>query len=1029
MDPLSIASGVAGLISLASSVGSTLWEIQRDFRGAKKSCARLAAEVDAISDTLGMLQTHISRVDARASTLLHQPVQRCTKELEKIQTELTSGQKMTFRRKLSWAMSDERRISEFIDGLEHYKTIFTLALQVDNTGRLEDMKTEIAKLRSIHESGEQRSADKEDEDNLVALLKWLKPLDMVAAMNKVAQRRQPGTCQWVYESAEFRSWRESSGSLLWLHGIAGSGKSVISSAVVKHLLQERAPDEVVLYAFCDFREPETTDPSDVLCTLLADALRWYKGRVTIDFAELIEDVKKMKGNRSVEELIVLILKTAQRSSKTFIVIDGLDECENRLREDQDYTDREAFLGFLLALASDNSINIFVASRPEHDIAIAFGNAAQISLLNLKESRLVSRDIVLHVDREVETRPKLARLSNDLKSKIRAVVSARACGMFRLVQCQLDLLAGLRVQKKLLDALDTLPVTLYGVYDRILARIESEDVALARRALRWIVDAKSPIRLAQVAEAVTIEAGASELNEDYKVMANEDLVEILSSLVTHNSQDDLISLSHFSVLDYLLSSHLQSSRYSIYRLPDLAVLSDEMLALLVDYMLIDAFNRPPFLEETDVQHFLVEHPFYAYAGRKWVAYCPGVNASAQRTSDALIRFVRAATFCPAVHTLRTQVWYSDLGTRPEILTKREFYDPLRWLVEHRIPPAFLAKHIKSLNPSSDLLQCCVFVALWQNNVPMLEVLLDVCGANVNGEHFCRACERNELPVGRTPLACALEAGALDCVRALLARGADATATMSDGWTALHSASKARNKNAVQMLLDAPRGIDIHARDHIGRTPLLLATADDVEACLLDHGAEEDLDLFLDTPKERRPEEVLEVGLCLSRMLHGALRLVSYILDLAEYWAVTVVRRDYPRVLVQDGSPDRPYVSLKLNGGRRKQPLRHVMFTTESHDQGWSESYIWDIGTYVSAYSWFEAGKNNESERKRVQNNLHGSPKKRFHRNIWMHGVGTENSNWLSKFRNGDTINVYPKAQFPGWLNYVYSVELVAYTACI
>jgi hypothetical protein len=107
----------------------------------------------------------------------------------------------------------------------------------------------------------------------------------------------------------------------------------------------------------------------------------------------------------------------------------------------------------------------------------------------------------------------------------------------------------------MSTLHNLPATLLEIYDYILGRIEDsgEETALsARRALRWIAGAQWPIRLAQLAEAVMIEPCRTNLNTDYLVTSNAVILEILSSLVIYEAANDVVKLSHFSVLVCRLS---------------------------------------------------------------------------------------------------------------------------------------------------------------------------------------------------------------------------------------------------------------------------------------------------------------------------------------------------------------------------------------------------------------------------------------------------------------------------------------------
>ncbi|KAJ7725555.1 hypothetical protein B0H16DRAFT_1781882, partial [Mycena metata] len=173
-------------------------------------------------------------------------------------------------------------------------------------------------------------------------------------------------------------------------------------------------------------------------------------------------------------------------------------------------------------------------------------------------------------------------------------------------------------------------------------------------------------------------------------------------------------------------------------------------------------------------------------------------------------------------------------------------------------------------------------------------------------------------------------------------------------------------------------------------------------------------------------VKRVGLLLCRKLRGQIKLIPIILDLAECWMVSFAKRTDPDGALFDGSsPDMPYVTLKI-AGQPSSPLRRLVFTTVSHDQGWS-SHTAEIGTYRQVHSWFEAGNASlqPKNRRKIENNVHGSPDTRTHRNVWVPSLSSKYSDWMATFRSDDVLEVYAKAQYPGWENHVYSAEIVAY----
>ena len=97
---------------------------------------------------------------------------------------------------------------------------------------------------------------------------------------------------------------------------------------------------------------------------------------------------------------------------------------------------------------------------------------------------------------------------------------------------------------------------------------------------------------------------------------------------------------------------------------------------------------------------------------------------------------------------------------------------------------------------------------ERNAPAIVQLLIEHGAQLNplNEH------------GWTPLRCAAQEGREECVRLLLAAGADACAGAAFS-SALHKAASLRTSDLLRMLL--PLGLDLEARGDGGQTPLFYA----------------------------------------------------------------------------------------------------------------------------------------------------------------------------------------------------------------
>lgn len=62
------------------------------------------------------------------------------------------------------------------------------------------------------------------------LVGWLKPLEYNVKHEISSRQRQKDTGTWLFDDRLYRQWEEADedGSQLWLHGIPGSGKTILA---------------------------------------------------------------------------------------------------------------------------------------------------------------------------------------------------------------------------------------------------------------------------------------------------------------------------------------------------------------------------------------------------------------------------------------------------------------------------------------------------------------------------------------------------------------------------------------------------------------------------------------------------------------------------------------------------------------------------------------------------------------------------------------------------------------------------------
>jgi hypothetical protein len=189
------------------------------------------------------------------------------------------------------------------------------------------------------------------------------------------------------------------------------------SAVINELQHHLQHGETIAYFYCDFRQQQTTDPAVVLCSLLSQLLQ----SSTKDWTPLFEDLEKRNSqgappSTDLDVLIDLLMRASRLHDHPIIVIDALDECK----------DFSFLVNQLVRLNLDGSVQIFVTSRMEQAIVEAFTSIPSISLNDMVG--IVQGDIQMHLDNQLSIRPRLAKLSIEIKEEIQTVLLNKADGM-------------------------------------------------------------------------------------------------------------------------------------------------------------------------------------------------------------------------------------------------------------------------------------------------------------------------------------------------------------------------------------------------------------------------------------------------------------------------------------------------------------------------------------------------------------------------------------------------------------------------
>jgi hypothetical protein len=227
-EPLSIASGVAGIITLSSAVVAAGYKYLSSVRSAPEDLKKLIQEIAALNTLISQLVAHSltldgphKAIDAVADQDL---IQSCQQTLNSVQEYLResnpgSGSRGKNAIKVLWWPLKRDDIVKGRDHIRRLCSTLTTALTLDNASAL-------ARIERIQKNSFENTASLVHNIEERKILRWLSELDPVPKQKATILMQQPGTSDWLLRKQAVLDWIVD-GQFLWLYGPSGCGKTVL----------------------------------------------------------------------------------------------------------------------------------------------------------------------------------------------------------------------------------------------------------------------------------------------------------------------------------------------------------------------------------------------------------------------------------------------------------------------------------------------------------------------------------------------------------------------------------------------------------------------------------------------------------------------------------------------------------------------------------------------------------------------------------------------------------------------------------
>ena len=343
--------------------------------------------------------------------------------VDALQGSLLSG--FTASARFAWA--ENRQTTREEDGAYCLLGIFGIYMSlIYGEGKDNAIKRLRRKVQEASETSEDdtKTRSRSQEERLGKICSWLSAPDPSTNYHKAHKQRQAETGLWLLDGPNFAEWKESAASRLWLYGIPGCGKTILSSTIIEHLLQHchNNASMVTAYFYFDFNDAQKQDPElmlrSLLCQLLQRSFMIPKG-----VNALFSSSDNGQRQPPLHALLEVTPQVMQQFTHAYIVLDALDECTHR---PELMTMLETMAGWQL-----DNVHLLMTSRKERDIEGSLESYIKEKHTICLQRDVVDKDIQRYVQQRLSDDRTVAKWNKDaaVRQEIETALMSGARGMY------------------------------------------------------------------------------------------------------------------------------------------------------------------------------------------------------------------------------------------------------------------------------------------------------------------------------------------------------------------------------------------------------------------------------------------------------------------------------------------------------------------------------------------------------------------------------------------------------------------------
>jgi hypothetical protein len=270
----------------------------------------------------------------------------------------------------------------------------------------------------------------------IEILQWLSTVAYRKHHANMSGDLLPGSCIWLARHPVFQQWSNSSvSSVLWLHGIPGSGKSKLVAHTIELFLKQAQSEPTaapVAFFYCirATAERERANPEEIMRAILKQLAKAkshlpLRSSIVAKFEharqESLEDGSELS-SLTIDDCVSLILEILENTSAT-IIIDALDEC--------DPVRRHELLRALKVIVAEaeNLVRVFISSRDHTDIVIKLTDVPNIYISSSDNYKDIEQFVTVKIDEAIGDQRLLSgNISQTVRDEIISALVEKAKGM-------------------------------------------------------------------------------------------------------------------------------------------------------------------------------------------------------------------------------------------------------------------------------------------------------------------------------------------------------------------------------------------------------------------------------------------------------------------------------------------------------------------------------------------------------------------------------------------------------------------------